>query len=430
MNYSAFNVVARPWLLTPLVFTMTSCRIPEGLLGGSKGKSTVTASHAIDEIDQKLEGLKYMLHCQGLTPVFGKAGDTLNSVIFDDPNLKDGLSCSLDVRIPNGSELAYSWLAKNAAGEPEIGLLYASNASVIASGKLTFNLYKVFARKSEIKENDPCLTGKNDACEIKQKVALGKGKNIFAAHVVGRKGKGYGDTVNLLVGRGAGFEISEIETLTVEELNADLHKQDDLGPPQFAFNAIKDITVKTLEDQPFNQLMQGGTAFLNQRVSREDKRDITIIDIKKVWLHGFHQISAENLSLKKGPTTWLAKVSLGDQSSIVISGRTKYFSSTPVTAGDLLLTKELLSSTNLVKDFRVYAPAGSGVTKDGCSLKWEDILENQGLKNIDTWGSDLRPVEALDQCELSEKELASLDLKSASLPPVYYGWGWHEVTYK
>lgn len=274
----------------------------------------------------------------------------------------------------------------------------------------------------------PCLvyvTGDPKPCKDVRSIALPFAENFVLAKVKGKRGVD-GEVVTFMVAAGQGVDLLKKGELSLADVKTEL-----------SINEVSAFTIYNhtiqLEDSmlkaAFDAEMIKGTAFAASKASKDDLKDVTLLHIDTVYVHGFHDVTEAALNLKTS-AIWMATVKATKSGQadkeFVVGGKDKYFrSSSAPLAGKYFDLATLVSDMKAAGSDKwlVYALKGKAMAAAGCeaeSATYDSALSSRHLGTLN--GADAK----LDACEVAKAGF-DLNLEGATAVPAFKVWEWFKL---
>jgi len=285
-----------------------------------------------------------------------------------------------------------------------------------------------------------CLTLSPDGqCSDRRSVDLPSAPNYLLARVTGKYANGKGNVVSFYAGvaSGAGTQglgLFAANKLAVDDLNRSLKGQTSANEPHYSW--YPDQLGATLLATDFTDDAVAGKSFTGQQAQPEELKDLLILNIDKVWVHGFHQVDLAELNARKS-ARWIAAVHAqrtgATSLDFYVTGSTKYFYSptAPIRISDT--ASSYIDFSTLVQEmgqaggpvhWRVYAAKGSPLVDAGCQTDATYFLDGARLKTATALLATSTLDQKLDTCEVrGDHFTANLDASwQVTYAPSVWEW--------
>ena len=226
-------------------------------------------------------------------------------------------------------------------------------------------------------------------------------------------------------------------TKTAQAMTAALRK--DASPAErAAFNFYPAGIASDLFTYTFDKNFVDGLYHTSFVLARETIEDSTVLNIDKVWFHGFAPVAESDLD-KLTSARWLALVEAkkdAQTASFVVAGPRDYFYSDRRRAGSTAAPKffswEAFRADRDAASghFRVYALRGGPMATSGCEnviTNYVDDVSSRHLGELDIGTASTGRIARMDACQVAAAAV-SKDFDSGwTITPKFFEFGWHEL---
>ncbi len=290
---------------------------------------------------------------------------------------------------------------------------------------------------------EECLDfdGARRICKDRRNFDLPNSRSYWVAKVEGRDVNGA--RVSYFVTSGAyGFNLDQgSRQKTVADLTASLA----VGAPVASrqkYNWYSSAAEGVIFEYEFDEAFTGGSYLASFSVNRESIRGLKVLNIERLWTHGFHEVVESELD-NKFMARWLGLVSLTSGSSrveFIAAGPRDYFQSQTKAAGTTLIPRYFTwdafkmdrnrtEKSGGQADYSAFALVGTPFAPQGCTLSLAAMLEQGGAMTsaaIDVANGGAIRNAGFDACRVS-KQAFPRTFDNWTPTVRYFLWGWRAI---